>query len=719
MMKKIAILLLIFFMCTLSITTVSSDSLGIPITWNVKATVACTQGDICVNTTGWWRHNAAFNATSTQIQYAIDNATTGNAIYVFAGSYQEDIVINTSISLGGASRDNTTILRNTETNQVVFIGASNVSIDGFKIDGGASPYATVHLIGLSTAGSYNYTEITNCHILNCSATAIYLWIDAGQSIATGHKANNNIIEHFGNSTGYGGVECHRVLNVEVKNNTIREANSWVAYGSTYGATGIYFMDYTSGTITDNNITRVNGAIMVNSVVQETYIDNNTISEVVNGIMQTECFAKIHITNNTISTRPDPTDPWYQHGIILGGDGDSHDSCPPYSWQVDNLQHVVTGNNLTGVKTTAPDSRGIRVQPGMIDQDYGASGNVTNNTITGYDVGLRVYGTYGLTAHVHVTFENNNINSCTQDGEVDTWTGGVGNISAENNWWNSCSGPDSISNQYDYSPWLCEAYPTTWNSPCYPVSNPTNLQNTTGDGWVNYTWDAGTGNVTNSYNVSWNSTWYNNTLVPYMNDTVGELNWANISVWAFNNSCGGNLSVGDVSDNVQTSGGAFTTSMTTTVYNLITYYGSTTSTAEQFGNDIGSVDFIAMYNGSFVSHTMTYVSNNFTVYHGIGYYVYLNASGSSTYQRNNISDVPYNTQLFNRWNTIGWTNSTDTNAEGVATSIGSTCKYTSMLNADGVTYTTHTVGFTSNNHAINKGQGYWVWVNTGLSWSRNS
>ena len=164
---------------------------------------------------------------------------------------------------------------------------------------------------------------------------------------------------------------------------------------------------------------------------------------------------------------------------------------------------------------------------------------------------------------------------------------------------------------------------------------------------------------------------------------------------------------------------FNTSMTTSVYNLITYYGESNSTAEEFGLDIGSVDYIAKYNGSFWSHTMGFSANNFTTYHGIGYYVYLNSSGSSTYQRNNISDVPYNTQLYNRWNTVGWTNSTDTNAEGVASSIGSACKYTSMLNADGVTYTTHTVGFTSNNHAVEKGKGYWVWVNTGVSWSRTS
>lgn len=254
---------------------------------------------------------------------------------------------------------------------------------------------------------------------------------------------------------------------------------------------------------------------------------------------------------------------------------------------------------------------------------------------------------------------------------------------------------------------------------YLPGDPTTLQNSTGNYWVNYTWNAGSGNVTDSYNVSWNLTWFNNTLTTYMQKEVGASNWGNITVWAYNATGNGSLSAGSISDETQADGGTYTTPMGTTAYNLITYYGSTTSTAEQFGIDIGSVDYIAMYNSSFYTHTMGFSANNFTTYHGIGYYVYLNASGSSTYLRNNIPDVPYNTQLFNRWNTIGWTNSTNTNAEGIASSIGSACKYTSMLNADGITYTTHTVGFTSNNHAVDKGKGYWVWVNTGLSWSRNS
>ncbi len=82
-------------------------------------------------------------------------------------------------------------------------------------------------------------------------------------------------------------------------------------------------------------------------------------------------------------------------------------------------------------------------------------------------------------------------------------------------------------------------------------NPTNLLHTINKVWVNYTWQAGTGNVTDSYNVSLNGVWTNGTMNNYMNCNVGYNSWANITVWAFNASGSGTLSLGSVSDNVKT------------------------------------------------------------------------------------------------------------------------------------------------------------------------
>jgi hypothetical protein len=108
------------------------------------------------------------------------------------------------------------------------------------------------------------------------------------------------------------------------------------------------------------------------------------------------------------------------------------------------------------------------------------------------------------------------------------------------------------------------------SATYIPPDPTNLTNTTGRYWVNYTWQAGSGgevdlpdfgdksasavfdmgNVTDSYNVSVNGGWYNGTTNTSINETVGSGEWVNITVWAWNASGTGMLSAVCVRDDAQ-------------------------------------------------------------------------------------------------------------------------------------------------------------------------
>ena len=81
-------------------------------------------------------------------------------------------------------------------------------------------------------------------------------------------------------------------------------------------------------------------------------------------------------------------------------------------------------------------------------------------------------------------------------------------------------------------------------------DPTSLANTTGNYWVNHTYTAGSGNVTHSFNVSVNGTWYNGTTALHFNDTYSAHDWQNITVWAYNSSGLGTLSTGNASQNTQ-------------------------------------------------------------------------------------------------------------------------------------------------------------------------
>ena len=82
-----------------------------------------------------------------------------------------------------------------------------------------------------------------------------------------------------------------------------------------------------------------------------------------------------------------------------------------------------------------------------------------------------------------------------------------------------------------------------SDPVYTPANPTNFVSTTGNFWVLHDWDAGNGNITDGYNVSYNGTWYNITDSKF-NNTIDlkAHSWSNITVYAYN-ATGSELSDG--------------------------------------------------------------------------------------------------------------------------------------------------------------------------------
>lgn len=77
----------------------------------------------------------------TTIQGAIDSSNPGDTVYVYSGTYYENVVIDKSIDLVGQSWANTTI-DGQDTGNVVTVRVSSVTIDGFTIqDGGSEPYS--------------------------------------------------------------------------------------------------------------------------------------------------------------------------------------------------------------------------------------------------------------------------------------------------------------------------------------------------------------------------------------------------------------------------------------------------------------------------------------------------------------------------------------------------------------------------------------------------
>jgi parallel beta-helix repeat protein len=115
----------------------------------------------------------------SKIQDAINDASNGDTVFVFNGTYYENIVIDKSISLIGEDKD-TTIIDGDHNGDVLKVTADWVNISGFTIQSGGGN-------GLYIQSNFN-TIYNNNVILN-SDKGIYLRWCLENSI------NNNIIQN--------------------------------------------------------------------------------------------------------------------------------------------------------------------------------------------------------------------------------------------------------------------------------------------------------------------------------------------------------------------------------------------------------------------------------------------------------------------------------------------------------------------------------------------
>jgi len=149
------------------------------------------------------------------IQAAISAASTGDTVYVRAGTYYENVTIDKSLTLQGEDR-NTTIINGGGTGNVIYISANYVTIQGLTATNGEFgiyliPNWSIHhvivkdcIVTLNMYGFYGphvggYITIEDCEISKSGRHGIY-----------SHQFSNSIIKNckvFNNSLdpslGYG------------------------------------------------------------------------------------------------------------------------------------------------------------------------------------------------------------------------------------------------------------------------------------------------------------------------------------------------------------------------------------------------------------------------------------------------------------------------------------------------------------------------------------
>ena len=252
-------------------------------------------------------------ANFTKIQDAIDNASDGDTVFVYNGTYYENVIIDKTINLFGEDR-NTTIVDGGGVGKVVSIYADRVNVSGFTIQKSG--------IDFPNAGIYigsNFNNISNNIIAKNKFVGIKLHPsfntiiygniirdNQGNGIdiarGSGEGCDNNIIKNNSiiNNT-YSGIGLVELCN----NNTIIE-NTF----EDHAYAGIDMWLSSSNIITDNEfINNYFGIQLYES--NSNYIFSNTIRDSVS--------AGIHIAESSNSSK-------IYHNNLINNTQNAYDEC---------------------------------------------------------------------------------------------------------------------------------------------------------------------------------------------------------------------------------------------------------------------------------------------------------------------------------------------------------------------------------------------------------
>jgi parallel beta-helix repeat protein len=206
------------------------------------------------------------------IQEAINHASPGDTIFVKAGTYNESVVVNKTLSLVGENMA-TTILNGTSSVPMMIVEANNVNVSGFAFRGWSSPNIVVN----STTG-VNIAE--NSIIFNA------VGIDVENSSSA--TMENNVI----NGSGLDNIgillvdtsEC-RIINNTITNAVYWGIRFWYSDNNTVNFNlieendeGIDFYGSSQNTVSENTISKSHGAgIYFESGSDNRVFENNFIN----------------------------------------------------------------------------------------------------------------------------------------------------------------------------------------------------------------------------------------------------------------------------------------------------------------------------------------------------------------------------------------------------------------------------------------------------------
>jgi hypothetical protein len=343
----------------------------------------------------------------TTIQAAISAASPGETIFVRAGTYVEQIIIDKSITLQGASKETTIIEYPPEPasdQYLVFVKANNVTIREFKLFG--------HFATDNMAEYIVHSQGTGLIVEN---NEIQGFIGVFGNLING-QIKYNII-----GTSRKGIYIpggSNVLNLLIEGNTIKPAEGAGPDPYAYNCGAIY-MDHATGVIIQGNTMQDFSSSTDSSMTHGRGVEGSHNSN-------------ITIFDNTFVNNRDAITMWIVNNITIS-------------------ENLINNSDRFGIN--------IKGQDILIENN-----DIQNNGHSGINVAEYVIETKNVAIHHNNFIGNKNF------GVVINKGGDVGDVIADAtcNWWGAVSGPsgsglgsgDAVSENVIYSPWLLGHAPDT-------------------------------------------------------------------------------------------------------------------------------------------------------------------------------------------------------------------------------------------------------------------
>lgn len=166
------------------------------------------------------------------IQEAIDSANESNTVYVYAGNYYENIVINKSIKLKGSGYGSTFIYGDKKDHTIKIL-SDEVEISGLNIQNQRVSYSSIFLISISDCVIRN-------NIISKSGNGIYL-INSNENII-----DNNLIE----KNNIGIYLSNSEINY-IKSNVIKNNNANGIFINSQSQSNTIYLNHFSNNIVNN------------------------------------------------------------------------------------------------------------------------------------------------------------------------------------------------------------------------------------------------------------------------------------------------------------------------------------------------------------------------------------------------------------------------------------------------------------------------------------